>query len=139
MRFFAMILMGRITATRLFANGMVVTALSLLLCGFVTDFWIFTILRVVSGISGALVFIAGGTLAASLFADDPKRNAFAIALYFGGAGIGMILSGATLPTYFHLYGASAWPQSWIALGIASLVASVLFQFKSSRIAGNMSP
>ncbi|WP_299778500.1 YbfB/YjiJ family MFS transporter [uncultured Roseobacter sp.] len=39
--------------------------------------------------------------------------------------MGMILSGATLPTLFEYHGAGAWPMSWIALGSASLLACPL--------------
>jgi hypothetical protein len=49
----------------------------------------------------------------------------AIAGYFGGAGLGMILSGALLPGLFARHGALFWPEAWIGLGAASLVLAPL--------------
>jgi len=112
---------GRVPAKWLFSVGLVVTSVSLLMCGFGDGFWYLTFWRILAGVAGASVFIAGGTMAASLFPDDAKRNALAIAGYFGGAGLGMILSGAILPGLFARHGALFWPEAWIGLGVASLV------------------
>ena len=58
-------------------------------------------------------------MVSAVFRGDPARSASAIALYFGGGGIGMFLSGSTLP--FVLDGnAAAWPEVWVGMGIASL-------------------
>lgn len=112
---------GRVPAKFLFSVGLVVTSLSLLMCGFGDGFWYLTFWRILAGVAGAPVFIAGGTMAASLFPEDARRNALAIAGYFGGAGLGMILSGALLPGLFARHGAQFWPEAWIGLGAASLV------------------
>ena len=112
---------GRVPAKWLFSVGLVVTALSLLMCGLGDGFWYLTFWRILAGVAGAPVFIAGGTMAASLFRDDARRNALAIAGYFGGAGLGMILSGALLPGLFARHGSLFWPEAWIGLGVASLV------------------
>jgi len=112
---------GRVPAKWLFSVGLVVTAVSLLMCGFGDGFWYLTFWRILAGLAGAPVFIAGGTMAASLSPNDARRNALAIAGYFGGAGLGMILSGAVLPGLFARHGALFWPEAWIGLGVASLV------------------
>lgn len=114
----------RLPATRLFVLGMIGTSTSLLLSGLTTDFAFLTLWRITAGLAGAPVFIAGGVLATRLF-PDPQRTALAIALYFGGGGLGMVLTGATLPGYFAKYGAGAWPLSWIALGLASSAFTLL--------------
>lgn len=112
---------GRVPAKWLFSVGLVVTALSLLMCGFGDGFWYLSFWRILAGVAGAPVFIAGSTMAASMFPDDARRNALAIAGYFGGAGLGMILSGALLPGLFAWHGALFWPESWVGLGAVSLV------------------
>jgi len=112
---------GRVPARWLFNVGLVITSVSLLMCGFGDSFWYLTIWRILAGVAGAPVFIAGGTMAASLFSDDARRNALAIAGYFGGAGLGMILSGALLPGLFARHGSVVWPEAWIGLGAASLL------------------
>src|SRR3954471_25086798 len=47
---------------RLFIAGMFVTAAALLLSGFTADFNLLAMLRFAAGLSGAIVFIAGGAL-----------------------------------------------------------------------------
>jgi predicted MFS family arabinose efflux permease len=114
-------LVGRIKAPTLFIAGLIVTSVSLLMCGFDDGFWYLTTWRIIAGIAGAPVFIAGGAMAATLFPGDAQKNALAIAGYFGGAGLGMILSGAVLPGVFDARGAAFWPNAWIVLGVTSLV------------------
>ncbi|WP_407496673.1 YbfB/YjiJ family MFS transporter [Pseudooceanicola sp. MF1-13] len=111
-------LIKRFPPTRLFVFGMVGTSASLLFSGLTEDFALLTMWRITAGVAGAPVFIAGGVLAGQLF-PDPKRAALAIALYFGGGGLGMLLTGATLPALFAVGGAGSWPMSWIALGLVS--------------------
>ncbi len=115
----------KLSASRMFSVGLFATSAFLLFSGLTEDFWMLTLWRVLAGIAGAPVFIAGGALVAAMFPDEPGKNALAIAAYFGGGGLGMILSGATLPTLFEYHGAGAWPMSWIALGSASLLACPL--------------
>jgi len=111
-------------ARRLFIWGMALTALSLLLSGLTRDFWLLSTFRALAGVAGAPVFIAGGTLAASLFKSDPARNALAIAIYFGGGGLGQFLSGASIPLILEHMGQEIWPETWLLLGIASAIAFI---------------
>lgn len=117
-------LLRRMAAERLFAAGMVGTGASLLLSGFTSDFTLLTLCRIAAGIAGAPTLIAGGALAAQLFRGDAKRAPLAIGVYFGGGGLGMVLSGAALPALFAAEGPSAWPLAWIGLGVASLLFAV---------------
>jgi len=118
----AFALIQKLSPSRMFSVGIAGTSIFLLLSGLTQDFWALTLWRVLAGVAGAPVFIAGGALVAALFPEDPRKNALAIAIYFGGGGLGMILSGAALPALFEYRGATAWPISWIALGIGSLLA-----------------
>lgn len=124
-------LIKRLPATRLFVVGMIGTSVSLFLSGLIENFALLTLWRITAGIAGAPVFISGGLLAARLF-PDPRRTALAIALYFGGGGLGMVLTGATLPMLFAVRGAEAWAMSWIALGLASGVLTVVSIFATRQ-------
>lgn len=126
-------LIGRISAKWLFSAGLVVTSVSLLMCGFDDGFWYLTFWRILAGIAGAPVFIAGGAMAATLFPDDARKNALAIAGYFGGAGLGMILSGALLPGLFAQLGPAFWPKAWIGLGLCSLLVTPFSIRTSGRV------
>lgn len=118
----AFALIQRVSPSWMFSVGIVATSVFLLFSGLTQDFWMLTLWRVLAGVAGAPVFIAGGALVAAMFPDDAKKNALAIAVYFGGGGLGLILSGMALPALFEYQGITAWPLSWIALGVASLVA-----------------
>ncbi|MBR9652687.1 YbfB/YjiJ family MFS transporter [Thalassovita aquimarina] len=116
-----MLLVRRISPTRLFAFGLITTTLALLATGLNAAMWWQTLWRILAGIFGAMSFSTAGALTAGLFRDDPRRNALAIAILFGsGGGLGIVLSGAALPLMIDVYGPSAWPIGWIAIGIVSL-------------------
>lgn len=91
---------------RLLVGGLLVTTISLLANGLVTDFYLLNIIRFITGVGAAWAFICGGVLASVL-------GARAIVIYFGGGGSGMLLTGATLPWLFELFGPAAWPWAWI--------------------------
>lgn len=118
----AFALIRKLSPSWMFSVGMIGTSIFLLFSGLTQDFWMLTLWRVLAGMTGAPVFIAGGALVAAMFPDDRKKNALAIAVYFGGGGLGLILSGVALPALFEFQGITAWPLSWIGLGIASLIA-----------------
>lgn len=115
------LLVDRIGARRLFILGMIVTPLTLLGSALVADLWAQSVFRVAAGVAGAGVFIAGGAMAAGLFTHTPARNALSICLYFGGAGIGMVASGAVLPILLDRLGPGAWPLGW---GVLALLAAL---------------
>ncbi len=115
-------LISSVGARRLFIWGMAITALSLVLSGLTRDFWLLSAWRALAGVAGAPVFVAGGTLAATLFKGDPARNALAIAIYFGGGGFGQLVSGASTPLILERMGQEIWPETWLMLGIASGIA-----------------
>ncbi len=111
-------------ARRLFVWGMAVTTVSLLFCALTRDFWLLIAWRTLAGIAGAPVFVAGSALAATLFRADPARNALAVGLYFGGGGLGQLLSGAALPPILERLGNEVWPQAWLLLAAGGAAAFI---------------
>ncbi|MEM7190383.1 MAG: YbfB/YjiJ family MFS transporter [Pseudomonadota bacterium] len=120
----ALATISRLGPRRLFVWGMALTALALAFSALTRDLWILSFWRVMAGIGGAPVFIAGGAMASALFAGDRRRNALAIAVYFGGGGLGMLLTGISLPLFMDWFGDAGWPLAWLALGIGSYIAFV---------------
>ena len=114
-------LASRIDARRSFALGMLVTALTLIASGLVRSFEALIALRALTGLTSALVFVSGTTLAARI--GSARLAPLAIAVYFSGAGLGIVLSGAALPWLFEWRGAAAWPLGWLALGVAALLST----------------
>lgn len=116
----AFALIRKIGAKPLFGWGLVLTSFSLVLTGLAREIGYLTVWRVLAGIGGAPVFIAGGAMAASLFKEDSRKNALAVAGYFSGAGGGMVLVGVLLPDILAGGDVPNWPLSWIVLGGMSL-------------------
>lgn len=131
--FLTFALVGRVPENRLFSAGLIVTSVSLLMCGFSGDIWHLTFWRILAGIAGAPAFIAGSAMVAALFPNDPQKNALAIAGYFSGAGLGMILSGAFLPALFASHGPSFWPYAWIGIGLCSLLMAPISLWAAGQI------
>ncbi|SEQ64660.1 YbfB/YjiJ family MFS transporter [Thalassovita taeanensis] len=127
-------LVRHVSAARLFQAGMLTTTAFLLATGLTHDFWALTLWRILTGIGGAMAFIAGGALAAALHPDDKHRNALAIAIYYGvGGGLGMVLSGAVLPTLFARTAPSIWPSAWLLMAAASLLFLPLCLWAAQRL------
>lgn len=108
-----------------FIAGLWATALSVLATALVRDFTAIAAIRLVTGIAAAYVFITGGVLAASIFPRDARRAAAAIAIYFAGGGVGLLITALTLPVLLELRGDAAWPEAWLLLGGISLAMSAL--------------
>jgi len=119
---------------RLFCAGMVVTTLAIIGCGLLADFWPQVALRAISGIGGAVVFICGAVLASNLFPDRPDLSATGTAVYFGGAGAGILLSGAGIPWLLATFGEQAWRSGWLAIGGVSVAFAALAIHAARRAA-----
>jgi MFS family permease len=108
----------------LFVGGMVLTTIALLASGLTRDFWLLGLWRIVAGVGSAPALIAGGAMVSTLFDGDTSRNALAVAVYFGGAGLGMLVTGLLIPLIFDQAGISAWPQTWLLLAGLSALATI---------------
>lgn len=118
-----MVLIRRIGASTLFAAGLVATALALVATGLWPALWWQSLWRFAAGVTGALSFSTAGALAAALWPGDPRRNALGIAILFGtGGGLGVFLSGASIPVLLAGLGDSGWPWAWVLIGALSLIA-----------------
>ncbi|WP_370964286.1 YbfB/YjiJ family MFS transporter [Amycolatopsis sp. cg9] len=101
-----------------FRWGMVVTAVALGGTAASDVFAVLLTLRAVAGASGAVVFIAGGVIAARAAARTGSGKP--ITIYFAGTGLGIILSGAAIPGL-----ADHWRPAWVGLGVAAALAALI--------------
>ena len=83
-----------------------------------------SILRGLGGLGGAAVFICGGTLSSNLIPQRPELANTTIAIYFAGGGIGLMLSGISLPLLLEAKGPAVWPLAWQAMGVCALLMSL---------------
>ena len=119
----ALTLVGRIGPRRLFVFGMLLTTLALAWSATTRDLGMLSFWRIVAGIGGAPVFIAGGVIASGLF-QDRRKNALAIALYFGSGGAGMVVTGLGLPLFLDWFGQAGWPLAWLGLAVMCYVIGI---------------
>jgi predicted MFS family arabinose efflux permease len=115
-----LLLLRRFSASLLFSVGCWTTAITLFATGLNEALTAQSLWRFSAGLFGAMSFATGGALAAALFRDAPRLNALAIAIYFGvGGGMGIVLSGATLPPMLAIWGPQSWAWGWIVIGAIS--------------------
>jgi MFS family permease len=97
------------------------------LSGFFTDTAFLLVQRLLAGVASALVFIAGGLLAARLGALQPGRGGFLIGLYYGGTGFGIVLSALLVPVVLAAAGElpHGWTWAWWALALACVAVTAL--------------
>ena len=121
-------LLRRYGPTRLLSAGAVGATLFMALSGFFVDAQALLVQRLLAGIASALVFVAGGLLAARLAAQHPPHSGVLLGLYYSGTGLGILLSALAVPWLLEhradeLHG---WRWSWWALaGLCAVATAVL--------------
>jgi predicted MFS family arabinose efflux permease len=110
----------RWSAGALFGGGCVATALLMAVSGLLADTDSLLVLRVITGVSSAAVFISGGVLAARLASARPHDAGLVLGLYYGGTGWGIVASSVLVPlTIVNV--AHGWQFAWFALAAACAV------------------
>jgi predicted MFS family arabinose efflux permease len=106
-----------------FRLGMVLTAVALAATVATGGSYLPLLLtRVVAGLAGAFVFIAGGVIASRAAAR--ARSAAPLAIYYSGAGLGIAFSGVVIPPLLGDH-PGRWPLAWGVLAAAAAVAAVI--------------
>jgi len=124
----------RLGTHRTFVVGLVVTTVAILGSAASSSLVVLSVLRAISGASGAAVFIAGAALAAHLASNDSRRPALLLGVYFAGAGAGIVLSGAVVPVVLGATGPSGWPLGWLVLAVLALAGSVVAWLAAKDVA-----
>ncbi len=124
----ALLSIDRVGAKRLFVVGMVLMMLALLASGLTANFAVLTLLRILAGMGGGPAFVAGAALVSQAFPTDLRRTAWAIALYMGGGGIGVVASGLAVPAILAVRGDEAWPVAWLSLGALAALGALVGLF-----------
>jgi predicted MFS family arabinose efflux permease len=114
-----------------FGASMLLSALALLLSGLVDDWHTFMTVRFFGGVSTAVTFVLGTALAARAM---PQRPATALACYFGGSGMGMVLAGSVLPHWVEA-SANGWQAAWLLMGAAAVLAAFVSTAAAKALPG----
>ncbi len=122
-------------APRVIRLSLLAVSLSLVASGLLPAFAPLMLWRAISGVGGALIFVAG--VAVVLALDSSHRSELPIGVYYAGPGIGIALSGALLPLILGPLG-WGWQAAWVALGVLGLGALLLVE-PPLRAAGRVTP
>lgn len=122
-------LMRRYQAHRVLIAGTFATALLSFLPALTTDTLLQLLLRIVTGVTSALIFVSGGLLVSRLAALHAHRAGLLLGLYYGGTGIGIVAASLLVPPVMEVAAAQGaphpWQWAWILLGALALVASLV--------------
>jgi predicted MFS family arabinose efflux permease len=120
-------LIGALVATRVaarfgikrtFIAGIFLTAAGVAGAGLTSHFAVLVSLRVLTGLTGALVFISGGSITAAI-SGSAARAPFALGIYFAGGGFGIAMSALSVPLLLDTVG---WQGGWLVLAALAIVA-----------------
>ncbi len=113
-------LMRRWGPSVLLWGGAALATVFMALSGFFTEAEPLLVQRLLAGVASALVFIAGGLLAARLGARYPQHSGLLLGMYYGGTGLGIVLSALLVPWVLELahHQAHGWRWAWWMLALA---------------------
>ncbi len=128
-------LLKRYTPTLLLVLGSLLASVFMAGSGFFTDAPSLLMQRLLAGVASALVFIAGGLLAARLGALAPKYMGLLLGLYYGGTGLGIVLSALLVPAMLQAASGvpHGWAWAWWALAAACLAATGVLAWVGRRL------
>lgn len=109
---------------RTFIVGVLGTSLAVLATGLTGNSILLAWWRFASGVAGGVTFVAGGGLVAQSGArESVHRAAFLLGIYFGGAGLGIVLSAWTVPFLLASFPQTVgWRMAWVTMGALGLLA-----------------
>lgn len=92
--------------------------------------------RLLAGVASALVFVAGGLLAARLAARLPRHGGLLLGMYYGGTGLGIVLSALWVPVVLDWAQSQAhgWRWAWWALALACGLATAVLVWPARTMA-----
>ena len=128
-------LMRRWGAARVLLAGALLASVFMGLSGFFTGAAPLLLQRFLAGVASALVFIAGGLLAARLGAHAPAHAGLLLGLYYGGVGWGIVLSALAVPRLLAAASGQAhgWAWSWWGLAAACVLATLGLWWPARRM------
>lgn len=129
-------LVQRSAPTRVLLWGSVLATVFMAASGFFTTPVPLLVQRLLAGAASALVFSTGGLLAARLAAQQPHRSGFLLGLYYGGTGLGIVLSAVGVPLLLAAAAgqAHAWAWAWWGLAVLCALATALLVWPARVLA-----
>jgi predicted MFS family arabinose efflux permease len=112
---------------RLLVGGSILAAALMAVTGFLAAPWALLLQRGLAGGASAVLFVAGSVLAARLASRQPARGGFVLGLYYGGTGLGIVVSALLVPLLLQAASAQAhgWAWAWWVLALLCALAAVV--------------
>lgn len=119
-------LMRRWGPSTLLWAGAALSSLFMGLSGFFTSADPLLAQRLLAGVASAMVFIAGGLLAARLGMRHPRHSGLLLGMYYGGTGLGIVLSALLVPWLLEATAGQShgWRWAWWALAVVCGAATL---------------
>ena len=134
------LLLRRVAPGTVLVAGAVMATVFMGLSGFFTQAAPLLVQRLLAGGASALVFIAGGLLAARLGAQVPGRSGLLLGLYYGGTGWGISLSALLVPAVLGVAPAPhSWTWAWWVLALACMAATAVLLWPARALNGLAAP
>lgn len=136
--------LARVDARRVLLAGSGATTVVLALHGAVLGDAPLFVLRFAAGVASAASFVSGGLLAARLArrgaeAQPPVGAGLVLGLYYGGTGLGIVISALLVPPLVARTAPHAWQAAWGALGLAALLATGVLARATRELAAPPEP
>ena len=128
-------LLRRYPATSLLVYGSLLASVFMAGSGFFSDAPTLLVQRLLAGVASAWVFISGGLLAARLGAVAPQRMGLLLGVFYGGAGVGIVVSAVLVPVMLQAASGvvHGWAWAWWALSAACMGATLVLAWVSRQL------
>ncbi|MHB1411654.1 MAG: YbfB/YjiJ family MFS transporter, partial [Acidovorax defluvii] len=133
-------LLRRLAPGTLLLWGAVLATLFMALSGFFIEAVPLLLQRLLAGVASAVIFIAGGLMAARLGALDVGRSGLLLGLYYGGVGWGISASALLVPPVLAVAPAlHGWTWAWWALAAVCALATAVLVWPVRALRGLAAP
>ena len=105
-------LFRKLLPSTIFICAAFLTSLLIGLSGSITGTLELHILRIFAGVFSAFVFVSGGILSAQLGNVNHSKSGLILGIYYGGTGLGIILSTLLIPSANHWALIQKWQHPW---------------------------
>jgi len=126
-------LLARVGTRTVLLAGNLGTVVLLALHGAVTGEAALLVLRTLTGAASAASFVSGGLLAARL-AGQSAHAGLVLGLYYGGTGVGIVVSALLVPPLAGRPLPQAWQGAWVALAAVALAATLVTALATRTLA-----
>ena len=128
-------LLRRVGPSVLLWSGALLAALFMGLSGFFTDADVLLVQRLLAGVASAVVFVAGGLMAARLGTRSPAQAGLLLGLYYGGTGLGIAVSALLVPWVLELAHTQlhSWRFAWWVLAGVCIAGTLVLRWPARVI------